>query len=59
MSGKQLVALLKKSGWAVVRINGSHHILRKGEQTLVVPVHGNTALKPGILNSLSKEAGLK
>jgi predicted RNA binding protein YcfA (HicA-like mRNA interferase family) len=59
MSGKDFVKLLKKHGWAVDRINGSHHIMRKGNVSLSVPVHGSGDLKPGIFNSLMKEAGLK
>jgi predicted RNA binding protein YcfA (HicA-like mRNA interferase family) len=59
MSGKDFVKLLKKNGWTLDRINGSHHIMRKGGVSLSVPVHGNEDLKPGLFNSLMKEAGLK
>ncbi|MDR1306300.1 MAG: type II toxin-antitoxin system HicA family toxin [Treponema sp.] len=59
MSGKDFVKLLKKQGWAVDRITGSHYIMRKGNASLSVPVHGNEDLKPGIFNSLMKEACLK
>jgi predicted RNA binding protein YcfA (HicA-like mRNA interferase family) len=59
MSGKDFVKFLKKHGWVVDRINGSHHIMRKGNISLSVPVHGNEDLKPGIYNSLMKEADLK
>lgn len=59
MSGKELVSLLLKSGWALDRISGSHHVLRKDDQTLSIPVHGNQALKPGLLNAILKKAGLK
>lgn len=41
MSGKEVVALLKEHGWTVARIHGSHFIMVKGNQTIVVPVHGN------------------
>jgi predicted RNA binding protein YcfA (HicA-like mRNA interferase family) len=59
MSGKKLIQLLKKHDWILDRISGSHHIMRKENTTLSVPVHGNTDLKPGILDSLLKKAGLK
>ncbi|GHV60682.1 addiction module toxin, HicA family protein [Spirochaetia bacterium] len=59
MSGKDFIKELKKDGWVLDRIKGSHHIMRKGSVSIVVPVHGNTDLKPGIFNSLKKQAGLK
>ncbi len=59
MSGKDLVKLLRKNGWVVVRIEGSHHIMRKNSETVIVPVHGNKALSTGLLNALLKDTGLK
>ena len=59
MTGKELLALLKKNGWALDRINGSHHIVINGVKTLSVPVHGNRDVPTGLLNKLLKEAGLK
>lgn len=41
------------------RIHGSHYIMVKGSQTITVPVHGNQDLKPGLLNAILKQAGLK
>ena len=58
MKDKDLLRLLKQSGWTVVRINGSHHVLQKGEQTTVVPIHGRD-VPAGLLNQILKEAGLK
>ena len=58
MKGAEFVKMLKKNGWTLDRVHGSHHIMKKGDQTLSVPVHG-TDLKPGILNALMKAAGLK
>ncbi|MDR1388685.1 MAG: type II toxin-antitoxin system HicA family toxin [Treponema sp.] len=59
MSGKDFVKLLKKNGWVLDRIKGSHHIMRKNGINLSVPVHTNEDLKPGILNSLRKQAGVE
>lgn len=59
MSGKEVVGLLKDHGWTVDRINGSHFIMVKGNQTIVVPVHRNQAMKPGLLNAILKQADLK
>lgn len=59
MNGKEMVRLLLDRGWTVDRINGSHYIMVKGTQTIVVPVHGSQDLKPGLLNAILKQAGLK
>jgi predicted RNA binding protein YcfA (HicA-like mRNA interferase family) len=59
MSGKECVKLLNKHGWALDRIQGSHHIMLKDGICIPVPVHGNAGLKPGTLNSILKKAGLK
>ena len=44
-----------------MRINGSHDIFgkRAARVCLSIPVHGNRALKLGLLRSLIKYAGLK
>jgi len=55
---KNLVKLLKQNGWIVVRIQGSHHVLQKGDKTEVVPVHGKD-VPTGLLNKILKRAGLK
>lgn len=58
MKDKDLLRQLKKDGWAVVRINGSHHVLQKGERTTVVPIHGRD-IPTGLLNQILKETGLR
>lgn len=59
MSGKQLIKLLKDKGWILDRIEGSHHIMVKGDKTLSVPVHSNKDLGKGLLHALMKQGGLK
>ncbi len=58
MKDKDLPKLLKKNGWSIVRINGSHHVLQKEEKTTVIPIHGKD-IPIGLLNRILKEAGLK
>lgn len=60
VSGKQVVRLLERTGWTLVRINGSHHILTKDgfRERISVPVHGNRPLKLGLLRVIMKIAGL-
>lgn len=59
MSGKQLIKLLKGKGWILDRIEGSHHIMVKGNKTLSVPVHKSKDLGKGLLHALMKQGGLK
>ncbi len=58
MKDKDLLELLKKNGWTVKRIRGSHHILQKGDSIEVVPVHGRD-VPPGLLAAILKRTGLK
>ena len=58
MKDKDLLKLLKRNGWEVVRIYGSHHVLQKGEDTTVLPIHGKD-VPTGLLNKILKDTGLK
>ena len=58
LNGRQLIRLLKKHGWEIDRVAGSHHILKKRDKTLTVPVHGKKTLPKGTLLRILKEAGL-
>ncbi|MBR4777319.1 MAG: type II toxin-antitoxin system HicA family toxin [Lachnospiraceae bacterium] len=58
MTGKELLQLMLKKGWKLIRIDGSHHIIRKGEQIEVIPVHGNKDLPKGLLNAILKRNGI-
>ena len=58
MKDKDLLKLLKKNGWSVVRINGSHHVLQKDGKITVVPIHGKD-VPLGLLNRIFKETELK
>lgn len=58
MKDKDLLKLLKKNGWVVERVNGSHHILTKGNQTETLPIHGKD-VPNGLLHKILKRTGLK
>jgi len=59
MTGKEIVKLLIKNGWEIDRVKGSHHIMKKKDKTITVPVHGKKDIPIGTLNDILKEAGLK
>ena len=58
MKGKDLLKLFKKNGWIEVRAHGSHHIMKKENQTEIIPVHGKD-VPTGLLNAILKRTGLK
>lgn len=58
MKGKDLIKVLQQNGWYIDRINGSHHVMKKGNQTEIIPVH-NTDIPTGLLNKILKRTGLK
>lgn len=60
MKPKELIKILKAEGWYIDRIQGSHYILKHPNKPgrPVIPYH-NKDLKPGILDSILKQTGLK
>jgi len=50
LNGRELIAALGKAGFSVVRVRGSHHILRDADgRTTTVPVHGSEIIGVGLL----------
>jgi predicted RNA binding protein YcfA (HicA-like mRNA interferase family) len=46
MTGKEILKLYLKNGWALDHVTGSHHIVIKGLSSVSIPVH-NKELKKG------------
>ncbi len=59
MTGKEVIKILERHGWPVLRINGSHHRLGKGELRTTVPVHGKRDIGKGLLAAIAKQTGVK
>lgn len=61
MKVKEIIKLVEKDGWFVVRIKGSHrqfhHISKKG--TVTIAGKPNVDMNPKTLNSILIQAGLK
>lgn len=53
----KLLKILKSEGFELVSVNGSHHKLRKGDTTVIVP-HPKKDLPLGTVRSIYKGAGL-
>jgi predicted RNA binding protein YcfA (HicA-like mRNA interferase family) len=50
IGGRQLIAALKKAGFEVLRVRGSHHFLQHSDgRATVVPVHTGERIGPGLL----------
>lgn len=58
MRDKDLLKLMQKNGWKVIRVNGSHHILEKDGKIETIPIHGKD-VPNGLLNAILKRHGLK
>ena len=60
MTGKDVIKKLLSAGFVLDRVNGSHHILVKpGQFSVSVPVHGNRDLGVGLLKALERRTGVK
>ena len=60
MTGKEVIKLMKQHGWVLNRISGSHHIMvKQGERSVPVPIHGNRELPKGFTRAILKQAGIK
>ncbi|HZX57712.1 MAG TPA: type II toxin-antitoxin system HicA family toxin [Mucilaginibacter sp.] len=56
ISGKELVALLEKCGFEIIRIKGSHHRMKHTDGRITtVPVHKNDPLPKGLLRKIIRE----
>ncbi len=60
VSGKDFARVIERHGWQLLRVQGSHHIYGKAGSTvrISVPIHGNQALKIGLLRHLMKQANI-
>jgi predicted RNA binding protein YcfA (HicA-like mRNA interferase family) len=60
MHSRDIIKMLERDGWKLVRVNGSHHHYRHPLKpgTVTVP-HPKREIKKGTLNSILKQAALK
>ena len=56
LTGKEIVSLLKKAGFAMERQSGSHVFLRhKDGRATVVPIHSGETIGPGLLSKILRD----
>lgn len=58
MTGQEVVKKLKKAGWKLDRVHGSHHIMILGGKSVSVPVHSSKDMKTGTLKAIEKQTGV-
>lgn len=59
LTGRELIAALKKAGFEVVRVKGSHHRVRHLDgRVTVVPVHASEIIGPGLMARILRDVEL-
>lgn len=59
VTGADLIAVLGKRGFSVLRIRGSHHFLRHEDgRSTVVPAHSGETVGPGLLHKILRDCQL-
>ena len=61
VNARQVLQALRKAGFIVDRVSGSHHLLIHPDdpaRRVTVPFHGARTLKPGTLRNIVRQAGL-
>ncbi len=59
LTGKELLSILKKAGFVVLRVKGSHHFLHHPDgRSTVVPVHSGETIGPGLFAKILRDCDL-
>jgi predicted RNA binding protein YcfA (HicA-like mRNA interferase family) len=60
IDGRRMVRALERLGFEVVRVRGSHRLMRHSDgRTTVVPVHAGEDLGPGLTRRILRECELQ
>ncbi len=60
LTGQQVLAALKKAGFEVLRIKGSHHFTSHSDgRRTVVPVHRGETIGPGLMLKIIRECEME
>jgi predicted RNA binding protein YcfA (HicA-like mRNA interferase family) len=59
VTGKDLLIALKKTGFSLVHVKGSHHFVQHADgRSTVVPVHAGETIGVGLLNKILRDCEL-
>jgi len=60
LTGKQLIKILRSFGFEVIRVKGSHRILKNsGGIVTVVPVHSGEIIGQGLLSKILADCEIR
>jgi predicted RNA binding protein YcfA (HicA-like mRNA interferase family) len=56
LTGKEILAALKKAGFEIIRVKGNHHFLQHPDgRSTVVPVHSGETIGLGLLAKILRD----
>jgi len=59
LKGKQIIKVLKKANFEVIRVKGSHHFFKHSDgRCTVVPVHPGETIGPGLFLKILRDCEL-
>lgn len=59
LTGKELLSVLKKAGFVLLRVKGSHHFIHHDDgRSTVVPVHSGETIGPGLFAKILRDCDL-
>ncbi len=59
LTGKELLSVLKKAGFILLRVKGSHHFIHHPDgRSTVVPVHSGETIGPGLFAKILRDCDL-
>ena len=60
LRGREVVAALRRAGFVVARVKGSHHFLRHPDgRVTVVPIHAGETIGLGLMGKILKDAKME
>lgn len=60
LTGVEVVAALKKAGFEILRIKGSHHFIGHADgRRTVVPVHRGEVIGPGLMLKILRDCEME
>jgi len=59
LTGQQLIMALRKAGFQVIRVKGSHHFVRHSDgRRTVVPIHRGEVIGPGLMSQILRDCDM-
>ena len=59
LRGREVIRVLRRGGFEVVRVRGSHHFLQHPDgRTTVVPVHSGEQVGPGLMRAILRDCDM-